>query len=329
MSNHWTALHARVHQNLRERQLLEKNQRLLLAVSGGQDSVCLLRLMLDLQSRWQWQIAIAHCDHGWSSDAGISSHVKDLAVSWRVPYYVAIAPPELPEREAEARFWRYQALTEIAQAQGFTKVLTGHTLSDRAETLLYNLLRGSGTDGLTALTWKRSLTPINPNLELIRPLLNVSRQETGQFCQQYQLSIWEDAFNDNLQYARNRIRQQLIPELKTQFHPQIEANLAQTAEILRAEVDYLDDIAHQELTKLISPDNLSLNRIELRKQHLAIQRRIIRLFLGLNLSKQPNFSQIEAVINLIDAPNRSCTASFPGNITIQVQAEWLILNRNL
>src|SRR6476646_10476513 len=115
----WTPLHAKVHQTLRSRQLLPRQQRLLIAVSGGQDSLCLARLLLDLQPKWDWQIAIAHCDHRWRADSEANAaHVRQLAQTWQVEFYQCTATETLPS-EAAARTWRYQALTEIAQAHHY------------------------------------------------------------------------------------------------------------------------------------------------------------------------------------------------------------------
>ncbi|MEA5511698.1 tRNA lysidine(34) synthetase TilS [Crocosphaera sp. UHCC 0190] len=317
----WTPLHARLHQTLKDRDLLPKNNHLLIAVSGGQDSLCLLKLLNDLQSKWSWKIAIAHCDHGWASDIGIADHVEELAQNWGISFYLKIAST-MKETEAAAREWRYQALIEIAQENEFTEIVTGHTLSDRAETLLYNLIRGSGTTGLGALTWKR---PLTDKINLVRPLLNVSRAETLAFCQQFQIPIWEDAVNANIDYARNRIRQQLLPYLKENFNPNIENNLSQTAEILKAESDYLETEAKNILLQVISPNKTQLNHLILRTVPLALQRRIMRQFLQQLGTQQPNFEQIEAMVNLIDAPRRSRTSSLPGNLIAEVQEEWIII----
>ena len=159
MAQSWTPLHARLHQVLRSRLLLPKGHRILVAVSGGQDSLCLIRLLLDLQPKWDWDVAIAHCNHRWRTDAAANAeYVAGLAQTWSIPYYeLTVTDEQLPEikTEAGARTWRYQVLTETAIEQGYGAIATGHTASDRAETLLYNLMRGSGTDGLQALTWQR------------------------------------------------------------------------------------------------------------------------------------------------------------------------------
>jgi tRNA(Ile)-lysidine synthase len=337
MSNrpNWTPLHARLHQTLRRRQLLAKAQHLLVAVSGGQDSLCLTKLLLDLQPKWGWRIAIAHCDHRWPADVGIAEHVQQIAQSWAIPFYLKTAP-EVKKSEAAARQWRYQALIEIAQAHGYQDVVTGHTKSDRAETVLYNLIRGAGADGFSALTWQR---PLATGLQLVRPLLEVTRAQTFQFCQQQHLPIWEDAYNQDLKYARTRIRKELLPYLQTHFNPQVETALAQTAELLRADVEYLENAAHQlrqqAMASLVGEEQdtdtcsldgctpLRLNRLVLRQASLALQRRVIRQFLQEAQQAAASFEQIEEMTALINAPNRSRTSSFPTGAIAEVEGNWI------
>ncbi len=338
MSNrpNWKRLHVRLHRTLRQRYLLPQHGCVLIAVSGGQDSLCLAKLLLDLQPKWGWQLAIAHCDHRWPNDEGIAAHVRQLAHSWAIPFFLRTAS-EVGTSEAAARQWRYQALIEIAQAQGYQDVVTGHTKSDRAETLLYNLMRGAGADGLQALTWQR---PLASGLQLVRPLLEVTRAETFQFCQEQHLPIWEDTYNQDLHYARNRIRQELLPYLQTHFNPQVETALAQTAELLRADVAYLEEAAkqlrQQAMTTLSGGEDSAagsasseasprLNRRILQQASLALQRRVIRQFLATVQQAAPSFEQIEEMITLISAPNRSRTSSFPTGVTAVVEGNWIVL----
>ena len=316
----WTLLHARLHQTLRQRNLLPKQATMLIAISGGQDSLCLGKILLDLQSKWSWEIAIAHCDHRWSSDAGIAEHVNQISRNWQIPIYFKEAH-NLKETEEAARKWRYQALVEIAQEQNFKYIVTGHTKSDRAETFLYNLTRGAGADGISSLSWRRFLSE---EIQLVRPLLNISRQETLEFCQQFQLPIWFDAVNNNKKYARNRVRGELIPYLQTNFNPQVENSLAQTAELLRADVEYLEDKAQQILTQVVSLDKRQLNRVLLRNTPLSLQRRVIRQFLSFIMPKSPDYEQIESIVKLIFAPNKSRTSTLPGGTIAEVQGDWIV-----
>ena len=317
---YWTALHTKLHKILRQKSFLPARKKVLLAVSGGQDSLCLSKLLLDLGTKWHWQLAIAHCNHQWSTDEGIAERVRQVAADWQLPFYLKIARG-LKETEAAARDFRYQALVEVANEEGFDYIVTGHTKSDRAETLLYNLVRGAGSDGLAALSWQRSLTD---EITLVRPLLDIYRHETLEFCARFNLPVWHDEVNKNDKYARNRIRRQLIPYLQESFNPQVENSLAQTAELLLAEVEYLEQCACQTLQQAVKNYANRLDRIYLREVSLAIQRRAIRQFLPSVISQQPNFNQIEAVVNLIFAPNKSRTSTLPGGAIAEVDGKWIV-----
>ncbi|MGI0490089.1 tRNA lysidine(34) synthetase TilS, partial [Pantanalinema rosaneae CENA516] len=247
----WTDLHSRLHRLLKVRSLLPPGQPVLMAISGGQDSLCLGKILLDLRDKWGWQLAIAHCDHRWQGDEGNAAFVQTIATEWQLPYYAITALKPIPPTEAAARTWRYQQLTDLAQQQGYSRIATGHTASDRAETLLYNLVRGSGADGLQALTWQRTLVS---GVDLVRPLLTITRRETAQFCQEMGLTVWHDIHNQDLNYRRNRIRQELIPYLQTHLNPQVESALAQTAELLQAEVQYLEAEAQRVYQQVVWRD---------------------------------------------------------------------------
>ncbi|WP_071188797.1 tRNA lysidine(34) synthetase TilS [Trichormus sp. NMC-1] len=327
----WTPLHAQIHRTIRARRLFEHKQRLLVAVSGGQDSLCLIKLLLDLQPKWQWDLGIAHCDHCWREDSQANAHhVENLAKFWETPFYLETANEPI-NTEATARNWRYQALTKIAQLHNYQYVITGHTASDRAETLLYNLIRGTGADGLQALTWQR---PLTDNIRLIRPLLEITRSQTEQFCQEFNLPIWQDSTNQDFKYARNRIRQELLPYLQTNFNPKVELNLAQTAELLQAEVEYLEQAAHklrqdamEEKINNHLNHSLRLNRQILKTAPLAIQRRVMRQVLQEILPDAPNFEHIEKLTALITASNRSQTDPFPGGVIAIVQGDYICIHQ--
>jgi tRNA(Ile)-lysidine synthase len=303
-------------------------------VSGGQDSLCLIKLLLDLQPKWGWYLGIAHCDHRWRSDSQANAqHVENLAKNWGIPFYLEIAHEPL-DSEAAARDWRYKVLGAIAQQHNYNCIVTGHTASDRAETLLYNLIRGTGADGLQALTWRRSLVD---GIALVRPLLEITRTETGQFCQDFQLSIWEDSTNLDFKYARNRIRQELLPYLCENFNPKVESALAQTAELLQAEVEYLEQAAQRLQEEAMrggvgdkvgiaySSFPFKLNRRVLQKASIALQRRVMRQILQQILPIAPSFEQIEKLTALITAPNRSQTDPFPGGAIAQVEGDWICI----
>ncbi|MEO0826035.1 MAG: tRNA lysidine(34) synthetase TilS [Cyanobacteria bacterium J06635_15] len=323
----WSDLHAKVHQTLRSRQILPPHSRLLIAVSGGQDSLCLLRLLLDLQPKWHWHLIVAHCDHRWPSDVGIVEFVTQQTTHWQLPL-ICVSAVIPPQGEAGARAWRYEALNAIAIAQQCPIVVTGHTASDRAETLLFNLVRGSGLAGLQALPWKRPMpfsTGSQRSMQLVRPLLNLTRQTTGQFCQARQIPVWQDITNCDRRFARPRLRQDVIPYLRQHLNPQVETTLAQTAEVLSAEVDYLDQVTQALYDRAVVyvDQSWKLHRPLLKSAHLALQRRVIRQLLIRLMPTHPSFDHIEKIVALISAPNRSQSDPLPGGAIAQVDHDWI------
>lgn len=327
----WHPLQARLHRQLKTQALLPRQSSVLIAVSGGQDSLCLTQLLIGLQPYWGWQLAIAHCNHGWRSDsAANAAHVISLAQQWQLPVWVETAPP-LPRSEAAARQWRYQTFETLAQQHDYNIIVTGHTASDRAETTLYNLIRGSGLDGLQSLAWTRSLSPKAPHLTLVRPLLAFTRQETGCFCQDWGLPIWSDSSNADLSFRRNRLRQVLLPYICQHFNPQAERALAQTAEIFTAEVAYLEtetDCWYQRaVTEHAQPTAWEISRPVLQQAPLALRRRLCRRLLQTALTHQPSFNQVEKLSALADGPNGSQTDPFPGGAIAIVREGSIWLGR--
>ncbi len=323
----WTHIHARIHTLLKTNILLPKGSSILMAVSGGQDSLCLAKLLLDLRSKWDWHLAMVHCDHGWRSDsAENAAHVSRLAQQWNIPCFVETAQG-LPKTEAAARDWRYGVFATLASNNDYHHVVTGHTATDRAETVLYNLLRGSGADGVQALSWQRPLRHEPAKIWVTRPLLKLTRQDTGTFCQALALPVWQDSSNDSLYYRRNRIRQELMPYLRSHFNPNVETTLAQTAEIFTAEVVYLEAQVDQLYAEVIEvkEQGWQIQRSRFANAPLALQRRVIRRLLQAALPQQPNFEHIEKLVALAHAPNRTQTDPLPGGRLAWVEHGWIKL----
>ncbi len=303
--------------------LLPVGSRIVVAVSGGQDSLCLLDCLRSLQPKRGWMLAIAHCNHGWRADASANAeYVERLAATWSIPFLLRVADRPLPG-EAAARAWRYAMLTEMAIASHASRVVTGHTRTDRAETLLYHLLRGSGAEGLTSLPWRRSLEA-EAGIDVVRPLLCVDRADTAAYCQAAGLRVWEDPTNADLHFARNRIRLELMPYLRQHFNPQIETALTQLADLLQADTDWLEREAER-FWLTYSLDSPRLDRVALSAYALALQRRIVRQWLRVQLQTTPDYATVEKVRRLVAAPNRSRSEPLPGGSCAIVQHPWICL----
>jgi len=251
------------------------------------------RLCVAAARRWRWELAIAHCDHRWRQDSSANAEfVAQQAVELGLPFFLATANTVV-NSEAMAREWRYRVLAEIAQKHQFAYVVTGHTLSDQAETVLYNLIRGTGSEGLAGIAPRR---PLADGVHLVRPLLKISREETGGFCRERGIPIWWDGTNDDLAYRRNHLRAHVVPYLREYFNSQVESAIAQTAELLAADSEYLATAAAQAFTALtVNSFPLQLLQSALLELPLALQRRVVRLFLQTAMADGGTYAQVESV----------------------------------
>ena len=214
--------------------------------------MALLALLRDLQRLHHWSLHLWHGDHrwrpesgqvaaelaGWCSDQGLKLHVS----AWLRPLAAT--------SEADARHWRYGQLAEQARCLGVGHVVTAHTASDRAETLLLHLARGSHRRGLASL---RSLcllsTDASEPIALARPLLTFSRADTARLCQQLKLPIWQDPSNTDRRYSRNRIRAEVVPVLE-ELHPGAGQRISAQAERLVEEVESRNELVNLALQTL-------------------------------------------------------------------------------
>ena len=235
----WLNWHDRLHRRLLlTPQLLPKGTRLLLAISGGQDSMALLGLLRDLSCRHHWTLQLWHGDHGWHpGSARIASDLASWCQTQQLPLLVSTSSFSTTGSEAKARAWRYTELQKACEqlnlnstANPCRTVVTGHTASDRAESLLLQLSRGTDLAGLGNLRWQRPLNAEATNdIRLVRPLLHFSRDDTAAICQDLQLPIWKDPSNSDSRFDRNRIRQEVLPVLEA-MHPGCSRRMAELSE---------------------------------------------------------------------------------------------------
>ena len=227
--------------------LILRQQRLLVAVSGGQDSVCLLHILAGLQGELGMKLHIAHLDHQLrgAESAADAQYAADLAHRLGIPATVEKrdvktfkARHHLSLEEA-AREVRYAFLAEVARSIGASRVAVGHTTDDHIETILMHLIRGTGTRGLRGLGSSTPWPATPSELILIRPLLEVSRQETADYCHHHRLEPRIDASNLSLSPLRNRIRLQLLPLLQS-YNPRVDKALLRTARIAGDDLAYLE-----------------------------------------------------------------------------------------
>jgi tRNA(Ile)-lysidine synthase len=280
----WGPDQDRLHRHLlRQPALLPKGGRLLMALSGGQDSMALLGLLRDLQSLHGWHLNLWHGNHGWHSEAAAQAQaLKAWAERQQLPLHGQRADPS-PATEAEAREWRYKCLQNQAEALCCSHVLTAHTATDRAETLLLNLARGSHRRGLGAL---RASRPLANGIQLVRPLLPFTREDTARICQEMDLPLWIDPSNAETRFSRNRVRADVLPVLED-LHPGATTRMAALAERLAQEEEQSEEVLAVALGSLaMAPDQqgaiTALNRRSLAALQPANQRLLVQQWLRLH-----------------------------------------------
>ncbi len=285
--------------------MLTCGDHILVALSGGPDSVALLRALILLSSEYQLHLTTAHLNHGLrgtESDAEEDfvrriSNAMGIACIRKTVDIRLLRSGKRQSLEEIGREERYRFLNETADACGARKIATGHHRDDQAETVLINLIRGSGLEGL------KGIAPVRDD-RIIRPLLDVSREEILEFLNHEGLAYMVDSSNLDPVYLRNRIRNDLIPDLKTHYNPRIVPSLCRMAEIVRREDDYLQNVVHQILRDWgIMPDaeEFHLPTSSFLMLHEALQRRIIKYLLeaAVPSGKGIGFRHIEAVLSLL------------------------------
>lgn len=243
------------------------------AVSGGADSVVLLHVFHRLASTLALKLAVLHVNHGLrgaESDAD-ETFVRELAGSLGLPFLSTRAAPGPGNLEQEARLVRREFFASCRARHALSRIALGHTRSDQAETVLYRFLRGSGLAGLAGMR------PVTAD-GLIRPLLGLNRQEVRDWARTEGFVWREDSSNTNDSFARNLIRNSVLPQLSRDFNPNLEAILAGTAEMAAAEEYYWQELIGQACRSLIKNCALGLliSAKSLGEQPVAIQRRVVR-----------------------------------------------------
>lgn len=302
--------------------------RLLVAVSGGADSVALLHILRALAPRFHWRLALAHLDHGLRGAASRADaeFVEGLGARLDLPVHresvdVRRTADRLRLSLEEAGRWeRQHFFRALADAHGYTGLALGHHADDNAELMLMRLLRGSGPQGLGGMPPRRPLGEGGPML--IRPLIERRRRDLRAFLQRHGLRHTEDATNRDPRHLRNRIRHHLLPILRADYHPQVETALLRQAEILRDEDAWLRGLAADELARLLRREGegfLRLDAAALRACPVALQRRVLREALGRLQGdlRHLTFRHVEAVRRLPDAGPDAC-AALPGGL----RARW-------
>ncbi len=308
-----TTLEQQVLHFIREQGLVREPEKLVVAVSGGPDSVCLLYVLVNLRAQLGITLHVAHLNHqlrGVEAEAD-ARYVTNLARKLKIP--ATIESREVRSYRAKrrisleeaAREVRYHFLAEVARSTGAERVAVGHTLDDHIETILMHLIRGSGIRGL------RGLLPINQyptpanSITVIRPLLSVSREETADYCRRHRLNPRLDVTNLSLSPLRNRIRQQLLPLLR-RYNPGVAEALLRTARIATDDLAFLEEKAGEWWDRVarVEGKTIILDKAKLLSLQPALKRLLLIKTMEalLGTLKDVEARHIEELMEALDKP---------------------------
>lgn len=295
-----------VKQYLQRYRLIERGEKILVSVSGGLDSMVLLNILTDLRGAMQLEIAVAHLNHELRGAESVTDEkfVRAAAADYGVECYVerantkAIAETNKQSIQEAARELRYEFLGMLRKSIGFQKIATAHHANDNAETMLFNFLRGAGVQGLSGIPMLRR------DVEAVRPLLGVTREEIRAYAIEQGISFREDSSNAKTEYARNFLRHSIIPELLEHINPNLISTLFRTSEIFDQLEQYLDGEARALAPQLLtekSPDEIDLDINLLRTKAVFLQEYVVRHAAREITGHDIDFGMAKTLLNLTDS----------------------------
>ena len=331
---------ARIRGTVAAHRLWPSQARVLVAVSGGADSVALLHALLALQPVWRLSLRIAHLDHGLRPEsAADAAFVRELGRRWRIPTAVerrpvgALCAREGWSLEDGARRIRYQFLLDTARRYSASRVALAHTADDQAETVLMRLVRGTGLMGLCAIPVSRRLAD---GVTVVRPLLEVWRRDVLAYLQGEGLAHREDATNADHRFVRNRIRHELLPLLERDYNPNIKGVLTQLAEASQRDYAYLQEAAERQWRRVAkaragSPGTVTISLAALLRQPKALQRQVVREAIRRvhGEAGQLEFRHWLEVERLCRARPTGTRLDLPGGVRLRREPERLVIEGTL
>ncbi len=305
--------------------LTERKNPILVAVSGGPDSVCLLHLLHSLREHLDISLHVAHLDHQLRADSEDDArYVGEMARQFQLPATIGQRDVKSHRKkhrlslEEAAREVRYQFLAEVARDIGASRVAVAHTRNDHVETMLLHMVRGSGTRGLRGLLplteWRGK--PGKESTTIIRPLLEISREETVDYCTEHNLNPRLDVSNLSMSPLRNRVRHQLLPILSS-YNPSVTEALVRLSRIASDDLAYLESEAASLWPGIAEEKEgtVSLHRASFNQLPVALKRYLLRFALERLLGnlKDIETRHLEEIMNTLEKP-AGRIISLPGGL---------------
>lgn len=264
---------------IKKYKLIKEGDKIVIGVSGGPDSICLLHILNSLKEKLKIEIFVAHVNHSIRVEADAETeYVQKFCQNLNVPCFVKkvnileIAKKEKRGTEEVGRNERYKFFEEILTKTNSNKIATAHNSNDKAETVMLNIFRGSGISGLKGIE-------VNRQEKYIRPLIEITRDKIEKYCIENKLKPKYDESNEENIYSRNKIRNELIPYIKKEFNQNIIQTINRLSELATEENDYLEKVTknfyHEIKITKNEEKNITLNLKKFNNLELVIKRRLI------------------------------------------------------
>lgn len=235
--------------------LIEEKDKIVIGVSGGPDSICLLYVLNEIKEELNFEICVAHINHKIRKEADDETkYVQEFCKKMGVKCFtikvdvIKKSQEQKKGTEETGREIRYEFFEKVLKETNSNKIATAHNNNDKIETIIMNILRGSGTFGLKGIEAKR-------DNKFIRPLIEISREEIEEYCKERKLEPKLDKSNLENIYTRNKIRNIVIPYIKNEFNPNIIKTINRLSEVITEENDYLDKITKQTFNEINIENN--------------------------------------------------------------------------
>lgn len=302
--------------------MLGKQERILMGISGGPDSVALARVLVELRKTLGLSLGLAHLNHGLRGEESLrdEAFVREFSKSHDLPLIIetrdikSMAKDTGLSLEEAGRNARYDFFSRAAKEEGYTQIALGHNWDDHVELVLMNILRGTGTRGL------RGIPPIRAG-HIIRPLIQTPKTEIIGFLARIGQDFVTDSSNTDPAFLRNRVRHRLIPMLEKEFNPDIKTGLNRLSQILSMEDDFMTeqtDLAFKTVVTKAEGSQITLSISNLVNLHPAIANRILRRSIcqiKQNL-RQISHTHIQDILGLIHTAEAGKSLDLPGQIRV-------------
>nr|YP_009346925.1 tRNA(Ile)-lysidine synthase [Gracilaria firma]APR74460.1 tRNA(Ile)-lysidine synthase [Gracilaria firma] len=297
---------------------------ILIAISGGKDSLCLVKLIEDFNNIHNYfeTVQYIYIDHQWRNDSKQNiQHLLNYIDTTKNEIHI-YQIRQIQMSESSVRKIRYQIMVKHATKHKAKFIFTAHNQTDQLETFLLNLVRGTGLEGLSSLPFARQ---INNYIKIIRPLIDIETGDISWFCHKFNLPIWSDKTNYYYSNYRNRIRYELFPYLKQYFSPNIEYNIINFLKLTSIENEYIKQNAIKLYIASRHSYYLAINYRTIKNQHLTLQRRVLNIFFYYNFNKCLNIDMINQIIQYLNSENKIKVNIIWKRLNISIHNNWIYI----